>query len=172
MSESNLLGTAVVRPARPGEYARVGELTVEVYVRGGLVSAESTYVRMLADAADRAAKAELLVAEVGGEIAGAVAYCPPDSPYAELAGPDEAEFRMLAVLERARGTGVGRALVQACVQRAREAGLAALRLSTQSNMHTAHRMYERMGFTRTPERDWSPVPGLGLMTYELVLRPS
>jgi ribosomal protein S18 acetylase RimI-like enzyme len=161
-----------VRIARPGEYARVGALTVEVYVQGGLVSPASTYVSTLADAADRAAKAELLVAETGGEIAGAVAYCPPDSPYAELAGPDEAEFRMLAVLERARGTGVGRALVDACVERAREAGLARVRLSTQSNMHTAHRMYERMGFTRTPERDWSPAPSVDLITYELDLRPS
>jgi ribosomal protein S18 acetylase RimI-like enzyme len=172
VSEANLLGTAVVRLARPGDYARIGELTVEVYVRGGLISADSSYVSTLADAADRAAKAELLVAEVGGEIAGAVAYCPPGSPYAELAGPDEGEFRMLAVLERARGTGIGRALVQACVERAREAGLAGLRLSTQSNMHTAHRMYERMGFIRTPDRDWSPVPSVDLVTYALALRPS
>ncbi len=70
----------VVRVARPGEYALVGELTVEVYVHGGLVSAQSSYVGTLRDAGDRAAKAELLVAEVDGEVAGAVAYCPPSSP--------------------------------------------------------------------------------------------
>ncbi|MFC5752018.1 GNAT family N-acetyltransferase [Actinomadura rugatobispora] len=160
-----------VRPARPGEYARVGELTVEVYVRGGLVRPDSSYVERLRNAADRAAKAELLVAEMAGEIAGAVAYCPPDSPYAELAAADEGEFRMLAVLERSRGGGAGRALVQACADRARDAGLVALRLSTQPNMRAAQRMYERMGFARTPERDWNPVPGVDLMTYVLALRP-
>ncbi|WP_254715110.1 GNAT family N-acetyltransferase [Actinomadura sp. NAK00032] len=162
-------GQVVVRPARPEEYGLVGELTVEVYVHGGLVSPESSYVRTLRDAGDRAAKSELLVAEVGGEIAGAVAYCPPGSPYAELAGPGEAEFRMLAVREAARRTGVGRALVRACVERAREAGLTGLRLSTQRNMAAAQRMYERMGFVRSPERDWSPVPGVDLLTYALPL---
>jgi ribosomal protein S18 acetylase RimI-like enzyme len=138
-----------------------------VYVHGGLVSPDSTYVPELRKAADRAASAELLVAEVKGEVTGAVAYAAPGSPYAELAAPDEAEFRMLAVLERARGNGIGRALVQACIDRARNAGLAALRLSTQPNMQSAQRMYERMGFERTPDRDWSPVPGLTLMTYIL-----
>ena len=157
----------VVRPARPEEYELVGELTVEVYVYGGLVSPESPYVKTLRNAADRAAKAELLVAEVAGEIAGAVAYCPPGSPYAELAGPDEAEFRMLAVLEKARGRGAGRAMVTACVERARAAGLRGMRLSTQHNMGAAQRMYERLGFVRTPERDWAPAPGLDLLTYAL-----
>jgi ribosomal protein S18 acetylase RimI-like enzyme len=158
-----------VRDAHPHEHDLIGELTVEVYVHGGLISPESSYVETLGNAADRAAKSQLLVAEIGGEIAGAVAYCPPGSPYAELAGPDEAEFRMLAVLAKARRHGAGRALVGECVARARAAGLAGLRLSTQSNMEAAHRMYERLGFVRTPDRDWSPVPGLRLLTYALAL---
>ncbi|GAA4322089.1 GNAT family N-acetyltransferase [Actinomadura luteofluorescens] len=160
----------IVRLARPEEYDLVGELTVEVYVHGGLVSPESSYVHKLRDAADRAAKAELLVAEDAGQIAGAVAYCPPGSPYAELAGPDEAEFRMLAVLETARGKGAGRAMVRACVDRARAAGLSGLRLSTQRNMESAQRMYEKMGFVRTPDHDWTPAPGVVLLTYALSFR--
>ncbi|MFB4312567.1 GNAT family N-acetyltransferase [Actinomadura sp. 21ATH] len=172
MPESSVRAAATVRPARPDEYALIGELTVEVYVHGGLVPPGSSYVRTLADAADRAANAELLVAESGGEIAGAVAYCPPGSPYRELAGPGEGEFRMLAVRERARGGGTGRALVQACLDRARAAGLAGMRMSTQPNMRAAQRMYERMGFVRTPDRDFSPIPGLTLMTYAMAFRPS
>lgn len=159
--------TVTVRLARPDEYQRIGDLTVRVYVDGGLVSPSSPYVTTLLDAADRGAKSELLVAEVAGELTGAVAYCPPGSPYAELAGPDEAEFRMLAVLESARGKGVGRAMVLACTERARVAGLRGLRLSTQRNMDAAHRLYEGMGFVRTPDRDWAPVPGVDLLTYAL-----
>ncbi|TDB81229.1 GNAT family N-acetyltransferase [Actinomadura sp. KC216] len=157
----------VVREARADEYELIGELTVEVYVGGGLVSAASPYVNSLLDVAGRAGKSELLVAEIGGEVGGAVTYCPPGSPYAGLAGPDEAEFRMLAVRESARGKGVGRAMVTACVERAREAGLSGLRLSTQKNMEAAHRLYEQMGFVRTPDRDWAPAPGVDVLTYAL-----
>jgi hypothetical protein len=36
-------------------------------------------------------------------------------------------------------------------------------------MTAAHRIYERLGFTRIPERDWSPVPGVDLLAYRLDL---
>ncbi|MFC4050682.1 GNAT family N-acetyltransferase [Actinomadura syzygii] len=157
----------VVRTAASDEYDLIGDLTVEVYVAGGLVSSASPYVEKLRDTAARAADCELLIAEAGGEVGGAVTYCPPGSPYATLAGPDEAEFRMLAVLASARGKGIGRALVRACADRARAAGLTGLRLSTQQNMGDAHRLYERMGFVRTPCRDWAPAPGIDLLTYSL-----
>jgi hypothetical protein len=32
-------------------------------------------------------------------------------------------------------------------------------------MTSAHRLYERLGFTRLPERDWSPMPGIDLLVY-------
>jgi Acetyltransferases len=107
------------------------------------------------------------VAEWAGQIVGSVSYCPPDSPYAEIADPHEAEFRMLAVVKMARGKGVGGALVQACIDRARKSGFTGVRMSTQHNMAAAHRIYERIGFERTPDRDWSPVPGVDLITYAL-----
>jgi len=42
-------------------------------------------------------------------------------------------------------------------------------------MHAAHRIYERLGFTRTPDRDWNPLPepyDITLLTYVLTLRRS
>jgi Acetyltransferases len=88
-----------------------------------------------------------------------------------LAGDRESEFRMLVVDPRARRRGVGAALVRKCVERARAAGCTTLRLSTQVEMTAAHRLYERLGFRRSPERDWGPVPGLALLTYALELGP-
>jgi ribosomal protein S18 acetylase RimI-like enzyme len=38
-------------------------------------------------------------------------------------------------------------------------------LSTDPLMTAAHRLYRRLGFTRLPERDWSPVPGTDLLVY-------
>jgi ribosomal protein S18 acetylase RimI-like enzyme len=99
-----------------------------------------------------------------------VTFAPPGSPYADLAQEQEGEFRMLAVSAEARGRGAGEALVRGCIERARELGLPRLVMSTQNAMVHAHRIYDRLGFVRTPERDWSPVPGVQLMTYSLDLR--
>jgi ribosomal protein S18 acetylase RimI-like enzyme len=92
---------------------------------------------------------------------------------ADIAHPGEAEIRMLAVARESRGRGAGETLVRACVDHARAtAGCVGVVLSTQRTMHAAHRIYERLGFTRTPDRDWNPVPDLDditLLTYELTL---
>lgn len=158
-----------VRPALATETDLVGELTVEAYARDGLVPAGSGYVHELRDAPRRARDAELLVAMDGDTILGTVTYCPSGSPYAEISGPSEADFRMLAVAPWARGRGAGEALVRACIERARRDGCSALRLSTAPRSRAAHRIYERLGFRRTPERDWYPEPEYVLLTYVLEL---
>ena len=33
----------------------------------------------------------------------------------------------------------------------------------------AHRIYERLGFRRTPDLDWSPVEGVDLLAFRLDL---
>ena len=68
---------------------------------------------------------------------------------------------MLAVARSARGRGVGEALVRACVERARATrGRAGAWCSPPSAAwHGAHRIYARLGFVRTPERDWTPIAG-------------
>ena len=154
-----------IRAARPDELDAVAELVVRAYVGGGLVAADSTYIHELRDTATRARQAELLVAVDGDRLLGTVTFCPHGSPYAELAKHGEADFRMLAVDPDARGLGVGRLLVEECLERTRAGGYAPLRLSTTLTMHAAHRLYERMGFTRTPELDWSPNPDVPLITY-------
>ena len=50
-----------------------------------------------------------------------------------------------------------------------ERGYAALVLSSATTMHAAHRLYERLGFTRLPDRDWSPAPHVSLVAYTLPL---
>mgnify|MGYP004634202519 FL=1 len=32
-------------------------------------------------------------------------------------------------------------------------------------MTAAQRLYQRLGFTRLPERDWQPAPGIDLLVY-------
>ncbi|MFB7459420.1 MULTISPECIES: GNAT family N-acetyltransferase [unclassified Streptomyces] len=163
----------VIRPAEPGEYGTLGEITAQAYLRDGLLDfGESDgYLGELRDVAKRSAAAEVLVAVADGEVLGGVTFVPGTGPMADLAGPGETEIRMLAVAHAARGRGVGEALVRACTDRARAVeGCVRVVLSTQSSMHTAHRIYERLGFVRTPGRDWNPLPELDdimLLTYEL-----
>jgi ribosomal protein S18 acetylase RimI-like enzyme len=163
----------LIRAARPSEYDAVGELTARVYRDGGFTRPDSPYLATLRDAASRAEKAELLVAvDEDGTLLGSVTYAAGGSPYAETAETaDQAGFRMLVVDPAARGRGIGEALIRACIERARRDGARVLRLSTQQDMSAAHRIYERLGFVRTPERDWTPQPGVDLITYALVIRP-
>ena len=166
-----------VRQAREEEVAEIGALTVEVYRREGLVSGD--YLAVLGDAHARweAEATTTFVALDGGtdglpgeQLLGSVVYAAPGSPWCNIAeSDDEAEFRMLGVLEAARGRGVGEALVQACIDRAKAEGRARLVLSTDLEMRAAHRLYERLGFVRAEQRDWAPHPEVRLMAYQLTL---
>lgn len=159
-----------IRPAGPDELDAVGDLTAGSYLADGTLTADDPYTERLRDAAARARDAVLLVAvHADGTLLGTVTYVPPGTPFAELAADGEAEVRMLAVSPSARGAGVGRLLSEACVDRARAAGCRALALSSGTWMTAAHRLYARLGFVRTPERDWSPVEGVRLITFRLPL---
>ena len=56
------------------------------------------------------------------------------------------EFCKLVVLEGARGTGVGRAMVQACIDFTRNQGGSILMLQSFKRLAVALEMYARMGF--------------------------
>ncbi|MEU7063351.1 GNAT family N-acetyltransferase [Streptomyces sp. NPDC046161] len=162
-----------IRRALPAEYETLGDITARAYLDDGLLTygEDDPYLARLRDVAGRAAAAEVLVAVLGdGRVVGGVTFAAPGSALCDIARADEAEFRMLAVAREGRGRGAGEALVRACVDRARALeGVRRLVLSTTPDMPAAHRIYERLGFVRSPERDWEPVPELGLLTYGLAL---
>ena len=160
-----------VDPVDTALLQQVGDITARAYVDGGHLAADDDYASHLIDASSRARDAELWVAldRESRTPLGSVAFAAPGSRLAEIAGEGEAEFRMLSVAAEAHGRGVGTALVRLCLERARSVGAGAIALSTQPTMVAAHRIYERLGFVRTPERDWKPVPSVTLMTYRLDL---
>lgn len=161
------MASPTIRRVRPEEHDAVGELTVAVYRAGGYGS--PGYEPALRDVAGRDASAQVLVAVVDDRVVGAVTVATRGGAWAERAAAGEAEIRMLVVDPDARGAGIGEALVQACIAQARQEACTVLRLSTEPTMTTAHRLYERLGFTRTPSHDWEPVPGVALLGYALPL---
>lgn len=154
-----------IRPARADELDAVGELCVVAYSAGGHLDPEDPYAQTLRDARDRARTAEVLVAERDGALVGTVTICPPGTPYAEVGRAGESEFRFLAVAPAAWRSGVGEALVDECERRAVERGQSAHVICVVDRNHAAHRLYRRLGFTRLPERDWSPREGVLLQAY-------
>ncbi|RQW96104.1 GNAT family N-acetyltransferase [Micromonospora inaquosa] len=161
-----------VRPAEPADFPAVARLTVAAYEADGQLKGEHGYGEVLADVSTRAASGEVLVAvdEATGAVLGSVTFVLPGTPFAELSGPGEAEFRMLAVDPGAQGRGVGAALVEACVDRATELGCTAVMICVRAGMaDSAHRLYSRRGFVRSPEKDWAPVPGVDLLGLRLEL---
>lgn len=171
-----------IRLAQPADFAAIGDLMVAAYVSGGHVSSTDSYLDVLRDSASRATKAELWVAvdgQVDGsrggadthEVLGSVTYCPQGSPFRELGGPDDGEFRALAVSPSARGRGVGAALVAHCIALSRAAGHRSMVLSTLPDQRAAHRIYERAGFRRDESSDWSPKPDTRLWAFRLTIEP-
>lgn len=151
-----------VSVATPEDFDRIAELTVSVYAAGG--HGNPAYVAQLSDVAGRAAGARLLVARGGsGRVVGSVALVLEGDLGQVTTSPDEAAFRMLVVDPAVRGQGVGELLVRTCLDLARSAGRTRVVISTEPGMVTAHRLYRRLGFTRLPERDWSPLPGVDLL---------
>jgi GNAT superfamily N-acetyltransferase len=160
-----------VRAVLDGELDAAGELVAQAYLTEPGIEAHPRYLAEIRDARGRAADTEVLVAvDADGALLGCVSYVPgPASRFAEVERAGEAGFRMLGVLPAARGRGVGRALVEACAERARAADRRALAISTDPGWTSACRLYERLGFARTPERDHDPVPGVHLVAYVLAL---
>jgi ribosomal protein S18 acetylase RimI-like enzyme len=129
------------------------------------------YLEELADVAGRADRTEVLVAVDDGRVIGCVTL-----ELDQTVGDDDVELppdvsciRMLGVDPGARGRGVGRALVEACIERSRQAGKGVVTLRTTERMQSAQRLYARMGFERDGDRDMVFENGFRLMAYRMPL---
>jgi GNAT superfamily N-acetyltransferase len=82
--------------------------------------------------------------------------------------PDgSAELKRFYVRQPARGTGLGRTLAAAAVERTRELGYTLLRLDTLPAMEAAGRIYASLGFVPCEPYSANPIPGV--LFFELRL---
>jgi len=133
-----------LRDARPGDSAALAALLGEL---GYPSSAEQAAERVERIAADPSTL--LVVAEVGGELAGFGALhvqnlVELDAPGCEVAG--------LVVGERFRRRGIGELLMAALEDEARTRGATHLVLNTAHRRADAHAFYEALGYEHTGRR--------------------
>ena len=153
-----------IRPARPAEFAAIGQLLVQVYsqLEGFPQPAEQpAYYDFLANIGQITTKPGVALLVVAGEddrIAGAVVFVGDMRHYSPLGvAADETQaagFRLLGVAPWARGRGVGKLLTQACIDRARAQGTAELIIHSTEAMRVAWQLYAGIGFRRAPELDF------------------
>ena len=105
----------------------------------------------------------LLMARVGGELAGCCALRPLDN--ADY--PNAAEMKRLYVRPGFRGLGLGRHLVEATLDAARHAGYSCVLLDTLDEMESARALYEDLGFAEVPPYYHNPVAGSHYLKVDL-----
>jgi len=165
-----------IREARPGDRDAILAVTLAAYEQYAAALTPplwAMYRRSIQATLADVGTATQLVAEDGHALVGAVLLFPAGAVMGNPGGLtvtlEWPEVRLLAVAPAARGKGVARRLMDECIQRARAAGAAALTLHTADIMAVAMRLYERMGFTRAPELDITPAPGILAKGYKRML---
>jgi len=130
-------GDDAIRPAEPEDAERVAELSRQL---GYPATAAVMRARLASVAADPAQS--ILVA---GRPAAAFIHL---RVVESLTSPRETEIEALVVDEAARSRGLGKRLIAATIEFARQRGCAAVRVRSQVKRERAHAFYEREGFAR------------------------
>ena len=108
-------------------------------------------------------RGDLLMARVGGELAGCCALRPLD----KADYPNAAEMKRLYVRKAFRGFGLGRQLSEAILDTARRAGYACVLLDTLSEMDTARSLYDDLGFVEIAPYYHNPISGAHYLKVDL-----
>ena len=164
-----------IRDMKQDEIQAVRELRVKGYSEyESCVSIEYWNVLKTSLLSDNDIKsnASIFVAELDGEIVGSIALFPSSIQAYDWSEDvqDYPEIRMLSVNPTIRGKGIGRALVEHCLQVVKEQNNKKIGLHTASFMTNASSLYEGMGFYRVPELDLEPMnDGIIVKAYHLEL---
>jgi len=104
-------------------------------------------------------KGAFLVVDNGDDLVGCVAL--------RAFSAESCEMKRLYVDPSARGSGLGRQLVESVLDRARSFGYEKMLLDTLPSMQTAQALYREIGFVETRPYRQNPVPGVTFLELTL-----
>ncbi|WP_306598598.1 GNAT family N-acetyltransferase [Geothrix sp. 21YS21S-2] len=137
--------------------------------QAGNLQWDDTYPNAEVFAGD-AAKGQLWIAEEDGQVAGMAAITEDQEPEYADAGldPDEPAIvvHRLAVDPAFRGRGVAEALMLQAEEVARERGITALRLDTNTENEATRRLFPKLGYVLAGEIGLAFRPGRRFLCYE------
>jgi GNAT superfamily N-acetyltransferase len=153
-----------IRDFTPDDAAGVNAVALAAFEQyRGEYSDWPQFAKQVGAMASLAEHGEVIVALSEGRVAGAVAYLGPRAAKPAMFDPAWPVIRMLVVDPSERGQGLGRALTEECIRRARRDGAAEIALHTSPIMQVALAMYLRHGFV--PLRETAPVFGVPYRIY-------
>ncbi len=163
----------VIRNAFPSETEEVIEVGVSAYREYSYMMPDDSWIDYEAnirDARSRFQESELIVAELSNNLVGAVTFFPAAVGRVSVVWPDDwAGIRLVAVRPENRRFGIGRMLVEECIQRSRAHDASAVGLHTTPLMKLAAEMYKKIGFVRVPEYDFKPRSNFTVTAYKFPL---
>lgn len=157
-----------IRTADDSDLDKVAELMVDAYAEYAAMmspDAWSSFAVDIANVRGRSSDADILVAERDGQMVGTL------SQYGQWRGAQQgtSALRMLAVPPSERGGGVGRALMEYAIDRARRAKKQRVALTTMEEMEFMRDLAMKLGFVREPGLDHQPAPGVRARGWALDL---
>jgi GNAT superfamily N-acetyltransferase len=129
---------------RPGDLGAIVRLHGLIYAseHGLDITFEPYVAKPLADFILAGPDAgRLWIAEAGGEVTGSIA--------AVMHADGTAQLRWFLLVPEARGSGLGRHMLETALRYCRQRGASAVYLWTFAELHAAISLYERLGFRAT-----------------------
>lgn len=136
--------TIQIRPIRQADNARLSSIVKNTLAEFGANHPGTVYFDPTTDALYELFQTPgsfYFVAEVNGETAGGGGIFPTDG-----LPPGTCELVKMYLLPQARGTGLGRTLIEKCIDKAKELGYKKIYLETMPELKQALNIYAKFGF--------------------------
>lgn len=139
--------TIALRDYQPTDREQVNQIVHDAWQElAEVLPGWSMLASRLSTLTDKAHDSEVFIAELDGQPVGAVGYVGPGQAKQDFFDAQWPVVRFMSVVPAGRGHGIGQALLDECLARARRDGAPLMALHTTPLMAAAQKLYLRSGF--------------------------